>query len=85
MYGTMYGTMSKRQKKTTIYLPEKLKAKIEDAAAESGVSEATVIRDAIYEVLEKRVPEPRIPLGNFTLGRPDVAERANELLDGFGE
>jgi Ribbon-helix-helix protein, copG family len=81
----MYGIVRNR-KKTTIYLPGDLKAKLEKAAEERGVSEALVVRDALEEKLEKRErPEPRIPLGPFTLGRPDIVERVNELLDGFGE
>jgi Arc/MetJ-type ribon-helix-helix transcriptional regulator len=73
-------------KKTTIYLPDRLKRKIELAASRQRRSEADVIRDAVSKVLEEErtFPEPRIPLGAFTLGAPDVAERAEELLDGFG-
>ena len=83
-YGTTYGVA--RKKKTTIYLPDPLKRDIERAAGRNGVTEAQVIRDAVSRVLaeERAYPEPRIPLGAFTLGAPDIAERAEELLDGFG-
>ena len=83
LYGTMYGM--RRRKKTTIYLPEELKYDIERVAGCDGRSEADVIREAVEVAMEKRkYPEPRIPLGNYELGAPDIAERAEELLEGFG-
>lgn len=84
MYGTMYG-MSK-PKKTTIYLPEDLKRGVERVAEAEGRTEAMVIRDAVDAALQQHhVPEPRVPLGHWTLGAPDIAERVDELLDGFGQ
>lgn len=74
----MYG-----MKKTTIYLPDDLKQKVEQTAASQGKSEADVIRDAVAAAVVR--PRPRIPLPGFTLGDPTIAERAGELLDGFGE
>lgn len=83
MYGTMYGMSS--AKKTTIYLPERLKRDIERVAQNERRSEADVIRDAVENsIYERRAPEPRIPLVSYGLGAPDIAERAEELLDGFG-
>jgi len=35
-------------------------------------------------IAERRAPEPRIPLVPKGLGAPDIAERVDELLDGFG-
>ena len=79
----MYG-MS-RAKKTTIYLPDRLKRDIERVAQNERRSEADVIRDAVENsIYERRAPEPRIPLVSYGLGAPDIAERAEELLDGFG-
>ena len=79
----MYG-MSKA-KKTTIYLPDRLKRDIERVARNERRSEADVIRDAVEKsIYERRAPEPRIPLVSYGLGAPDIAERAEELLDGFG-
>ena len=79
----MYG-MSKA-KKTTIYLPDRLKRDIERVAQNERRSEADVIRDAVENsIYERRAPEPRIPLVSYGLGAPDIAERAEELLDGFG-
>lgn len=72
--------------KTTIYLPEELKRQVEVAAKLDGRSEAEIIREAIAEAMRKRVPpKPRIPLIAKGLGRPDIAERVDEFLEGFGE
>jgi len=73
-------------KKTTIYLPDELKDRIEAAAREEGRSEADVIRDAIAAAVPvRRPPDPRVPLPGVRLGDPSIAERAADLLDGFGE
>jgi hypothetical protein len=75
----MYG-----MKKTTVYLPDELKRDLAKAAAASRVSEAELIRQGIERIVALRIPRrPRIPL--FRTGRPDLAERVDELLDGFGE
>ena len=70
-------------KKTTVYLPDDLKAALERAAAEKGKSEAELIRKAVEELvrgLER--PRPRLPL--FSSGDPTLAERVDEELRGFG-
>ena len=74
------------RKKTTIYLPEDLKRNIERVAEREGTSEAEIIRDAVATALARRwVPEPTLPLVDYGLGAPDIAERTEELLDdGFG-
>ncbi|HEV2721966.1 MAG TPA: hypothetical protein VG323_18240, partial [Thermoanaerobaculia bacterium] len=70
-----------KPRKTTIYLPERLKSDIERVAKSERRSEADVIRDAVETAIyARRPPEPRIPLVSYGLGRPDVAERAEELL-----
>ena len=78
-----YGTL----KKTTIYLPEELKKKVEAMAEKEKKSEADVIRDAISSAVESEAayPPPRIPLPGMKLGDPTIAERAGDLMDGFGE
>ena len=70
--------------KTTIYLPEPLRNRVKHAAAERRVSEAAIIRAAIeaYTATAER-PRPTLPL--FASGLPDLAERADEYLQGFGE
>jgi hypothetical protein len=80
MYGTMYG-----MRKTTIYLPEDLKAALERAASAQGTSEAEVIRCALVAATRQPAyPKPRLPL--FDSGDPTLAERVDETLAaGFGE
>ena len=79
MYGNMYGV-----KKTTVYLPDELKRDLERAAAATGRSEAELIRRGVESIIATEAPpRPRIPL--FRSGRPDLAERVDELLEGFGE
>jgi Arc/MetJ-type ribon-helix-helix transcriptional regulator len=82
-YGIMY--VMKSTKRTTIYLPDRLKGEIERVADREGRSEADIIRDAVEkDLVARRAPDPRIPLVSQGLGAPDIAERAEELLDGFG-
>jgi hypothetical protein len=66
--------------KTTIYLPDELKAAVEREAKLRGSSEAEVIRDAIAAA----VTRPR-PKGGFLTGGEPIADRVDELLKGFGE
>jgi hypothetical protein len=70
--------------KTTVYLPEELKQGLRRAARATGRSEADLIREGIGVVIgTHRIAEPRLPL--FESRQPDLAERADELLGGFGE
>lgn len=79
MYGTMGG-----MRKTTVYLTDELKAQLAEAAALSGRSEADLIREGIQTVSVRVAPAKlRLPL--FASGQPDLAERTDELLAGFGE
>jgi Arc/MetJ-type ribon-helix-helix transcriptional regulator len=71
-------------RKTTVYLPDDLKAQLARAAASTGRSEADLIREGIELVsAQLPAPRPRVPL--FKSGIPDLAERADEHLAGFGE
>ena len=71
-------------KKTTVYLPDDLKAALGRAAAEKGRSEAELIRKAVEELVRGcERPRPRLPL--FSSGDPTLAERVDEELRGFGE
>lgn len=65
--------------KTTIYLPDDLKAAVESEARRRHVPEAEVIRQAIAAA----VTRPR-PQAGIIDGEP-FADRAEELLTGFGE
>lgn len=65
--------------KTTVYLPDHLKAGVEREARRRGCSEAEVIRTAIAQAVSR--PEPR---AGFLDAEP-FADRADEHLAGFGE
>jgi hypothetical protein len=69
-------------KKTTLYLPADLKARVKRAAAERGMSEAEIIRESIRLSVGAVRPRPRAAL--YSTGQP-IARRAEELLSGFGE
>ncbi|MDQ1443962.1 MAG: hypothetical protein QOI20_426 [Acidimicrobiaceae bacterium] len=65
--------------KTTVYLPEDLKAAVEREARRRGLSEAEVIRQAIAQAVSRPRPQPGIIDGVA------IADRADELLVGFGD
>ena len=71
----MYGM----SRKTTIYLSDELKAALEDEARRRRCSEAKVIRDALAAAVTR--PKPAAGL----IAAEPIAERADELLAGFGE
>ncbi|MCC7077350.1 MAG: ribbon-helix-helix protein, CopG family [Acidimicrobiia bacterium] len=66
-------------KKTTIYLPDRLKAAVEREARVRGCSEAQVIREAVQDAVSR----PR-PNAGIVSGEP-CAEQADEQLAGFGD
>jgi Arc/MetJ-type ribon-helix-helix transcriptional regulator len=66
-------------RKTTVYLPDQLKSAVERESVRLGWSEAEVIRSAVAAFVE--APSPTI---GFLDAEP-IAERADELLAGFGE
>jgi plasmid stability protein len=68
--------------KTTLYLPDELRRAIAAAARRRGVSEATVIRDAITAALagERPAPTPALFTSDVLMAR-DV----DSHLAGFGE
>jgi Arc/MetJ-type ribon-helix-helix transcriptional regulator len=72
-------------KRTTIYLPDEMKAAIERDAARRGVTEAEVIRCAVEASLatrqRRRIQTPAIPEG---IGE-DIADRVDELMEGLGD
>ena len=65
-----------------MYLPDELKSQLKRTARRRGVSEATVIRDAIRVAVNDDRPRPR---GGLFTGSEPIAARAEELLNGFGE
>lgn len=81
MYGTMYG-----MKRTTIYLPDDLKARLVAAARAEGRTEADIIRGALRDTLDRREPSRlTIPLFESRGRQTNLAERVDEALEGFGE
>jgi Arc/MetJ-type ribon-helix-helix transcriptional regulator len=73
-------------RKTTVYLPDELKAQLERCAREQGRSEAEVIRAALSEYTARNGrPRPRLPLVRGTGIPSDLARRDEEYLaQGFG-
>ena len=65
--------------KTTVYLPDELKAAVAREARHRGVPEAEVIRSAIAAAVSRPAPSA----GLFASDQP-MAARVEELLDGFG-
>ncbi len=80
-------------KKTTVYLPEEMKAALGRVAGARGSSEADLIRDAVGMLLaESLPPRPVLPLfdsgdsgdsGDATLAER-VADNPEKELSGFG-
>ncbi|WP_420637935.1 ribbon-helix-helix domain-containing protein [Candidatus Poriferisocius sp.] len=75
-----------RMRQTTVYLPDDLKQRLEQAAHQDRRSEASIVREALQEALDRRVVTPTAPLFETGWGEPTIAERVDELLDetGFG-
>lgn len=79
MYGRLGG-----MEKTTVYLTSAQKGALGRVARVTGRSEADLIREGIDAVTARhRAAEPLLPL--FESGQPDLAERVEEALTGFGE
>ena len=72
--GTIYGVSVK----TTLYLPDELKAAVEREARRRGIPEAEVIRLALAAGLSR--PSPRAGI----IDGPAIAEQVDDLLQGFG-
>lgn len=69
--------------KTTVYLPDELKARLEGVAAETGCSEADLIREGIRLAVARTTP-PLPSAGVFASGRPTASETVDDLLVDFG-
>jgi hypothetical protein len=66
-------------KKTTVYLPDDLKQRLEQRALGEQRSEADVIRDALAAYVGDAAPRPTLPLFE---GPP--IDDFDEALSGFG-
>jgi predicted transcriptional regulator len=72
--------------KTTVYLDTADQRRLRALAAAQGRSTAQLIREAMAEYIERHAPLRRpASIGAARSGMRDLAERAEELLQGFGE
>lgn len=72
--------------KTTVYLPDDLKGRLEQAAQLSGQSEATIVRSALEGWLDSLLPRPAPHWGTMDFGDPNLAVNVDDVLaEGFGE
>lgn len=72
--------------KTTVYLDSAEYRRLKAVAEAEGRSAAELVREAVREYTARRATRSRArSIGRFRSGVPDLADRANELLDGFGE
>ena len=75
----MYG-----MEKTTVYLTDAQKRALAQTAKVAGRSEAELIREGVELVAARhRAADLVLPL--FDSGQPDLAERVDEAMEGFGE
>ncbi len=69
--------------KTTVYLTPELKRGLAKLAAQQGMSEAALLREAVARlVLDVDAPSPRLPL--FRGSGPSIAEDIDRALEEFG-
>jgi predicted transcriptional regulator len=80
-----YGEHMAGALKTTVYLDADDYERLKEIARADGRAPAEVVREAVAEYTQRRRPK-RTPksLGAGHSRRGDVAERADELLAGFG-
>jgi Arc/MetJ-type ribon-helix-helix transcriptional regulator len=75
--------------KTTVYLPDHLKHRIEETARRKGLSEAEYLRQAIQSTVDRdSAPRPRTGILRSAggPGTSDLSLRVDEILaEGFGE
>jgi hypothetical protein len=69
--------------KTTIYLPDDLRAAVKHEALRRNIAEAEVIRDAIRTAIPVERPKPKF--GLFSGDGSSIAETIDERMKGFGQ
>lgn len=79
MHGTIHCV-----KQTTIYLPDHLKRRLEQAARQDRRTEASIVRQALEEAFQRREVTPTVPLFPEGWGDSTLAERVDELLADMG-
>jgi hypothetical protein len=72
--------------KTTVYMDEETYRRLKQIARVERRAPAEMIREAVAEYTLRHAPrrKPR-SVGAFKSGRPDLAQRADELLADFGK
>jgi metal-responsive CopG/Arc/MetJ family transcriptional regulator len=71
-------------RRTTVSLPDDLKAQLERTAAETGRTKAEIIRHGVrWAVAQHRPPRPATDI--FVSDDPHFAERVDDYLVGLGE
>jgi hypothetical protein len=70
-------------RKTTVYLPEELKEQLQRTAADTGCSEADLIREGVRLAVARATP-PALRVGVFGSGRAAASEKVDDLLASFG-
>jgi len=75
----------KNTQKTTIYLDPDDYARLKSLGRGRGAKAAEMVREAVAEYVVRHAPrrQPK-SLGKYSSGRPDLGERAEELLSGMG-
>jgi len=72
--------------KTTLYLDADAYRKLKRIAAGTKRSPASLVREAVAEYVARHAAREVPPsVGAFRSGRRDLSERAEQLLEGFGE
>ena len=71
--------------KTTMYLDDDLYARVQRAADATGRTQASLMREAVAVYLAGGKTRRPKSLGLGRSGKGDLGERAEDLLDGFGE
>jgi len=71
--------------KTTVYLYADDYRRLKGLGRGRGEKAATLVREAVAEYVARHAPVRRPKsLGKFSSGRPDLGERAEDLLAGLG-
>jgi predicted transcriptional regulator len=71
--------------KTTMYLENDLYERLQQAAEASGRTQASLVREAVAAYLAGGKSRQPRSIGLGKSGAGDLSERAEDLLDGFGE
>jgi metal-responsive CopG/Arc/MetJ family transcriptional regulator len=72
--------------KTTVYMDEETYRRLKQIARARKRARAAMVREAVAEYTARHAPRRRPHnMGAGRSGRKDLAQRAEALLDGFGE